>query len=239
MESIGLWYKKDENINEIAEFDIHINLWNISNNKKHQEPFIDIGIGINNYKSIDELIMLIPFKLDLSDIIDLYDYIKKPDVARLVFNEIGCETESKNKYFILKIDNNRIKLLVSIKDIENQSKGIMSIESNYFERTDNKSEQSDYEILKFNFKDIKKDEKFNNFNDLYFRFRLKTPQIKNRLFCQVDKKNWFLESGFTKTQIVDVKINKERNLPHDYCDLMSKSNYKFVCFKNIHLLVMS
>ena len=94
-------------------------------------------------------------------------------------------------------------------------------------------------ILSIDFEELKRDDKFNEFNDLYFRFRVNSNSIKKSLFCPVEKKNWFLESGFIETEIIDIKINQERNLPHNICKDYRLKKYRFAAFKKIHLLIMS
>ena len=58
------------------------------------------------------------------------------------------------------------------------------------------------------------------------------------LFCKIVKKNLYLESGFTALQVVDVKINKKRNLPLKLCKSMEESNFEFATFSKIHFFIM-
>lgn len=114
MKSIGVWYKVvGENI---PQLEIHINLWNIKNNKKGIVPFIDLGVSIPDFRKIETLDILLPFSVEKDEINDLYEFVKKPDIARLIFNEIECETSSKDRYAVIRSDNfNDPKLLISIK----------------------------------------------------------------------------------------------------------------------------
>lgn len=226
MKSIGLWYKLYGE--EMPHLEFHMNLWNLKGNTKRTSPFLDFGIGISDFRKIMSLDILLPFRIDDSEIVDLYELVKTPDIARLIFNEVECEISSKDRYAIIESDNfDKPKLLVNIK---NEGK----LETFIHHSIDN-----DMSSFSLDFEELAKDEKLSEYNDLYIRFRLNSESIKKSLFCPVHKKNWFLESGFVETQIVDIKVNQERNLPHNVCKNYRLRKYKFAVFKKIHLLVMS
>jgi len=102
-----------------------------------------------------------------------------------------------------------------------------------------KVESQEMTELHIKLENIKKDEKIEIYDDVYLRFRIQSDNIKKILFCPIEKKNWFLESGFIENQIVDIKINKERNLPHDVCKEKRLDNYKLAEFNKIHMLIMT
>ena len=231
MKSIGIWYEVDRGLNdeELPKLECHINLWNLKKNKKKTKPFIDFGISIPDFRKVKNLDFLMPFKFNENEIIDLYDYVKLPDAARLIFNEIECEISSKDRYTIIESDNfNTNKLLIRIKNGHVLEKFVKIYDN-----------LNDTTRISINFEELKKDKLFNEYNDLYFRFRVNSESIEKALFCSVQKKNWFLESGFIETQIIDIKINQERNLPHDVCKEYRLKNFSFANFKKIHLLIMS
>ena len=226
MKSIGIWYELYGT--EMPHLEFHINLWNLKGNNKGTSPFVDFGISISDFRNIKSLDILLPFRINDSEIVDLYELVKMPNIARLIFNEVECEISSKDRYTIIESDNfDKPKLLVNVKkDGELESFICHSIDN-------------DMSSLTMNFEELIKDEKFSGYDDLYIRFRVNSENIKKSLFCPVRKKNWFLESGFVETQIVDIKINQERNLPHNVCKNYRLNKYKFAVFKKIHLLVMS
>lgn len=228
MKSIGIWYQLTGN--DMPKLEFHINLWNLTGKDKKISPFIDFGIGIKKYKIINELAILFPFSFNEQDLFDLYCYIKDPSIARLIFNDMECEVSSHDKYMVIKSGNfENPHLLINVKNESNLVNDISLNQNKELKMTE----------LCIDFDEIKKDEKFAQYEDLYIRFRIKSQNIKKILFCKVEKKNWFLESGFIENQIVDIKINKERNLPHDFCRKKRLSNYEFAKFDKIHLLVMS
>lgn len=226
MKSIGIWYEVIGE--ELPQLEIHINLWNIKKSKKSSVPFIDFGISIPKFRKIKALDILLPFCIGEGEITDLYNYVKNPDIARLIFNEVECEISSKDRYAVIKSDNfDHSKLLISIKG---------GVEFDSFIKCNINGETT---IFSADFEELKKDDKFIDLDDLYFRFRINSDSIKKSLFCPIQKKNWFLESGFMETQIIDIKINQERNLPHKICKDYRLRRYKFAVFKKIHLLIMS
>ncbi len=212
----------------MPQLDFHINLWNLKGDNKGTSLFVDFGISISDFRKIKSLDILLPFRIDNSEIVDLYELVKTPEIARLIFNEIECEISSKDRYAIIESDNfNKSKLRINIKNAD-------ELESFVCHSTDN-----DMSIFSMDFEELANDEKSFEYDDLYIRFRVNSESIKKSLFCPVRKKNWFLESRFVETQIVDIKINQERNLPHNICHNYRLKKYKFAVFKKIHLLVMS
>lgn len=228
MDSIGAWYKlEDDKKQDIPEVDLHINLWNIKDKSGKVAPFIDFGIAIQRYARIKELILLLPFSFSDDQFTDLYTAVSEPEVARLIFNETDCEVESKGAYSIINItEEPQKKLLAKVKE-----------EGSNLLRVDKRAELKNKTIC-FTFDEIKQDNKYQDMGDIYIRFRISCDEIETAMFSLVDKPNWFLESGFIKTQIADIKVNVERNLPHDFCKDMRISHYSFMGFRKIHLLLM-
>ena len=231
MESFGIWYKVSEDLPK-PSVDLHINLWNIEKNyDKVIEPFIDFGLVIKDFRSINQIQFLFPFDFGENDFEDLFDKVKNNEIARLIFND-NCDTSSKRDYhYILNSEDEIKKLIVKLKnDAGNFDSGI-SLEEH--------SEASHkYKVLKINFEKIKEDDTCTEFQHLYLRFRIKTPNFKEMIFCNLKKKNLFLESGFISTQVIDLKINKERNVPKGVCSEAKQQKYKFMEFNKIHFLVM-
>lgn len=228
LKSIGIWYKLVSD--DLPKLEFHINLWNLKGKDKKISPFIDFGIGIKEYRMIDELVILFPFSFVEQELFDLYCYIKEPTIARLIFNDMECEISSHDKYMVIESSNFETpKLLINVK---NQCQLVNDIILK-------PCEQVEMTELRIRFDELRKDGKFDQYKDIYIRFRVKNPTIKKMLFCHVERKNWFLESGFNENQIIDIKINKERNLPHDICRKMRLDNFKLAKFDKIHFLVMS
>ena len=99
-------------------------------------------------------------------------------------------------------------------------------------------EEEGFKICSVRFDKIKANSDFDAYNNVYFRFRINAADLKKILFCNLEKKNYYLESGFETTQIIDLKINKERNLPHDICDSLKGEKFNFMRLHKIHFFVM-
>ena len=70
MKSIGIWYELYGE--EMPQLEFHINLWNLKGNNKSTSPFVDFGISISDFRKIKSLDILLPFRINDSEIIDLY-----------------------------------------------------------------------------------------------------------------------------------------------------------------------
>lgn len=192
--------------------------------EKSIEPFIDFGLVIQDFRKVEQLKIWFPFSFDKNDFYDLFDKVKED--SPLIFNDNECEIKtSKGLSLIEKSEDGVDKLLVKLNDEENLM----------FER--NKSDNN-IQTLNINFNRIKSDPNFEEHKNVYLRFRIKTPNLKKFIFCQLNKKNLFLESAFIATQIIDLKINKKRNIPQKKCDDFRLQHYSFAKFNKIHFLLM-
>lgn len=232
MRSFGIWYSNQNTQNidseigkEIFDIDLHMNLWDIGYHKKAKDikPFIDIGINIANFRAIEILCLQIPFLLGDGDIIDLTDTFSDNVIANLVFNDDCTFQRDGNNISSLELSEHkgRPKLLYRLE------------ESNKYD-----GEGGTTTFIKFDLKVIGKDTVNNEFEDLYIRFRIKSDKIQEELFCNIKNKNWFLESGFSKTQVIDLKVNKKRNMSYNDIKNMRRDQFRFAEFQKIHFLVM-
>lgn len=236
MDSFGLWYKVDEKnrINK-ADFEMHINLWSKLNNK----TYLDIGIKIFNYKDIDELIFLCPFKLKNDEIIDLSDKISRKENVDLILNN-DADIETKDNYVVIKDHEKRCDYLIF--PFRQAVQGVQKIEQ---------IDESHSKII-INFRDFKqyiKDLKktqdseecscnLDGIDNLYIRFRIKSEEMDNILFKDIEPANKFLQSGFVSTQVIDFKMNNIRNISPTIRATASRYKEDLVEFKCIHFLLM-
>lgn len=230
MKSFGIWYsnKHTLNIDSVIEketfgIDLHINLWDTgSRNKADVKPFIDIGLNISGFKEIDTLCFQIPFLLEKEEIIDLSDTFSDNMTANLIFNDDCTFHRDGNKNASLELSENPGK-----------PKLLYLLEESIWDTSD-----SGDTIIKFDFKIIREDCVYNSFEDLYIRFRIQSNRIQEELFCNIKNENWFLESGFNKTQVIDIKVNKKRNMNEKDIKHMRREKFRFAEFRKIHFLVM-
>ena len=121
--SFGFFYKCKENSTIEAEFAAHVNVWNISD-----KPFIDFGLLVKNYKSLDSIYFMAPFKIEQENIDDL-SHVLKEDEIQLIFNNSkfsykqiaetiyhGYQNEENKTLLFLPIKNDKSELLEYVKN---------------------------------------------------------------------------------------------------------------------------
>lgn len=136
MKSFGLWYHKKDNVSDEPLFAVHANFWSESirtASVKKRTPYLDIGIKIYNYKSVQDLIFQCPFNVEEKQLKDLSEKLENKSNAKLIFNT-DCELETKNNYTLIKLDKNDISkdLLIfpmqqsvgNVYDIENKPSSV-------------------------------------------------------------------------------------------------------------------
>lgn len=227
MKSFGIWYRKNSEYRGISEetyvSDLHINLWDMKEKKGgNSNPFLDIGFNIKGFRKFKEIYVQIPFRVEEGNILDLTPKLKASTVANLVFND-DCTYKENANVAALKVgeeDENARLLYPLLTEAE----------------IDNSKE--DITTIKMNLKEIGSDPDTEDYPDLYIRFRIQSEKIKEELFCNIKKKNWFLESGFVRTQIIDIKVNKQRNMNRDCLREMKRKGFELLSFQKIHLLVI-
>ena len=68
MKSFGMWYQEQNNQNlghKSPKFDLHVNFWSLEDIKTSsgvREPYLDIGIKIENYKQLECLTFSVHLK---------------------------------------------------------------------------------------------------------------------------------------------------------------------------------
>lgn len=251
MDSFGLWYKVDDKDDDEkksgivrgkkvkdATFEMHINLWS----KLNKETYLDIGIKIFEYKEIDELRFLCPFKLEDNDVKDLSEKISIKDNIDLILNN-DADIETKDNYVIIKdhekdsqylifpfkqavqnvqriepIGEANSKIIIDFRDFKQYIKDLKSTETS----DSNKSCGCDLEEVK----------------NLYIRFRIKSRHMKKILFNDLVPADNFLQSGFVGTRVIDFKMNNIRNIPPTIRATASRYKEYLAEFECIHFLLM-
>ncbi len=190
------------------KIDLHINFWSFDK----KEPFIDIGLKIDDYKDISSICIIMPFEISLDDIEDLSLIMKEYiSISNLIFNENCNLTSSKKDCFGVKIEKKEYEFY-SLYNGRNLT-------------------TSDIDKRELN---IEIDRKNNGFKNLYIRFRIKTPNIEKVLCRDVGNKLAYLKGAFDYTKIIDLKFNKIRNI--DNISFYLGKGYNFMKFRKIHFL---
>lgn len=255
MQSFGLWYEPNynNNTNDDMKISLHVNLWSledirIKDTNYVKEPFLDIGIKIESYRAIDNLIMHCPFIINPEDIIDLSPKLLRKENASIIFNR-DCEITTKDSYTIVEINkSNKDK-----KDKEENKQE--NIEENIEELLIFPLDQPVLEVFSIqNLKEIKKTnlvfdftqfreyvdkvDKLKNIKTVYIRFRIKTYDLKNNLYFDSELRNKSFESAFSGTRIIDFKVNEKRNIDTTIKTKVLFEEKKWVMLEKVHYLLM-
>lgn len=239
MQSFGVWCKMTEEGGKEPSIEkLQINLWDLEKCKSDQGPFIDFGLQIDNIDKLQSIKIYIPFALEENDIKDLSERIADAETARLLFNDNNYDSATSGNFNYLSYqdekDGKKINKTMLIIPFESKNLGKKYIE---IESITNDLEESNGTILKLFIDQIASD-LHGKFDEAYIRFRIVSPKIYNSLFCKIKKKNLFLESGFTALKVVDLKINKKRNIPQSICHNLEQASFTFAKFSMIHFFIM-
>ena len=228
MNSFGIWAKYKEGIEDKQAVDVHANLWDIGKNS--DSAFIDFGLMIPDYKNLEAITIALPFSVPDGCIKDLSDIICEKKIGSLVFNTV-CVAHFGGRAGLyetktLSLDNSdRHILLLPIADNSNYYGIIVKIE-----------DVEGLTCIKIDFSGLRKE--FEDYEKLYLRFRVRDSQIKDAMFCKLKKKNYFLESAFTETKIVDFMVNELRSIKTEVNEKMTNQKLELVELSKVHFFVM-
>lgn len=221
--SFGLGYKLKENSKEQPQFDVHINFWDTDS----APPFIDFGIKIIDFRSVDTIAFTIPFLMNRNDLIDL-SYVIKEDEIRLIFNDNSYSYVSQSKGYssFIREENEKMTFLPIKKEMYGDYMDCVK-EHNGIPNT------YSIEIKLSSYSMIPADT-----NMIYYRFRINSENVEKALLYTLKEKNYYLESAFIERKIIDIKFNNERNLDRNFIDWYAKENLSLTKIKSIHLFIM-
>lgn len=228
VKSFSVWVRKDEAAKlEDLPLECHINLWH----PRKESPFIDIGLMIPLVQDFNEVLFALPFSIDRNNggkIKDLYEEFAIKGIPALIFNT-DCTYETKYKQgndslAVLTINNESPKkiMLVPAKSDSNYGVDIDEAEG----------------IVRIDVSKIREKSGHDQYNNAYMRFRVLSNNIKAELFCDTKKKNWFLESAFTRTQIIDLKINEIRNIDVSLNTKLLNDGWFLAKLSKVHFFIM-
>ena len=236
MESFGFWYKLVEDKDDKnPEFDLHVNFWFLGDilKGKVKNPYLEIGIKIQNYKNLSNLVFSFPFHVPQKNLVDLASKMSVKNNASIVFNE-ECEIETQKEYTLIKIpgkektDDKKLLIFPLEQAVEN-----------IYELTDYK--EKSYITVKFDeFRTYLKNSgsDLERYSDIYIRFRIQNIDLENILYFDSEPFNKSLDSAFSGTRVLDFKINEKRNIDKNITARMEQKEELLVEFGQIHFLVM-
>ncbi|MCL3782742.1 hypothetical protein EMN47_20335 [Prolixibacteraceae bacterium JC049] len=215
MKSLALWFDpKGERPKESPKVESHINVWKLPSTKKKEfERFIDIGLLLNNTTSIKRLNIYYPTKINKEQVEDLGAKIVNSEDDKLIntlFNANFNKSQTANSDYY-KISDQTGANLFSIYKLKESNIAV---------------------------------EEINHGTKISICFKGRVPQntyIRIRinhdytsLFSHIDKpSNAIFQSAFSKTEIIDFRINEARELSNELLEHI-ESDGKMYYFKKVH-----
>jgi hypothetical protein len=223
MNCFAIWYKhKLATPKERLEVELHLNLWKLKlkekkrgNNYKH---FLDIGIRIEDPSNISIINIYSPIKIKRDEIQDLGKYFQDNNkLVAAIFNEQwwSIKSSSHSKTLQIEDDNNRIQFYIYMIDVEND----VRINSKYGGSIIRLKVKGDAHI-----------------KPIYYRIRITSDKLEGLSTSYKPESPW-LESHFTNTELIDFRINENRNLDKSLLEEMHRDG-EIHFFKTVDLFIM-
>lgn len=162
MKSFGIWTKECAEESGESTVNLHMNLWNIMCENDDEKPFIDLGIVIENVKSMEEMVIFFPFWFEEDDLQDLSEQLSKPGTVRMIFNE-SCDIKSEShcdSWVIFNTKDKKDKLLVKLR----KEDGSLA-EYIVFEKREERNEK--YQLMHIKMDELKKNIGTVNWENIY------------------------------------------------------------------------
>lgn len=221
MDSFGLWYQSRAESSNL-KVDFHVNLWDFTKKKDEGNFFVDFGIKISGFKSIDKIKFLIPFKIEDKEIIDLSRVLKEDEV-QIIFNDSECLYKQYKGIYNGMVKGEENVIFLPIK------------ENNVFLKNISlKNDNVHYLTIDFSgYKDLPEET-----TAVYFRFRIKSANLRTEMLCTLKEKNRYLESAFQQREVMDFKINNVRNISKFIIKNCADENFQLIKLNAIHIFLM-
>lgn len=199
--SIALWVRSN---GAPAEIGLHVNLWRLDVKRNGLTvDALDLGIVVNNDVTLETISLFLPFKIEVSDVVDLGSFLHDPDVAIAIFNEAVtvARGSSKEPDFLIEMKAGplRCRKLDVAADLR-----IVPIQDAKFPA----GAGSTMVFSERAFGAPKPGER------RYVRFRVNLSKAgQAAFFTKYDPTDRRLLSGYDETEVVDFRFNERRNLP--------------------------
>lgn len=248
MQSFGIWYIKNESIREDPLFDLHVNFWSLEYVKTKGNvsmPFLDIGVGIKNFKAVKKMIFHCPFVFDKdNELFDLSSKMSSQENASNIFNESCSINQTQEQYTIITVcpeGKEKITYLVYPFDQTAQSGGKKVVQISHF--TENGDDSLSNTNIEFSFTELinsisgTSEEELKNVQKVYIRFRIKADLLKY-LYFDSEPLNKSFESAFAASRIIDFQVNRKRSISTTIRNKLKSEQYQWPSFSSVHFLLM-
>lgn len=231
-ENISVLKEEDAKKDDELHYALHVNFWSLEDIKTNgniKEPYLDIGIKIDNYKSLKKLVFFCPFKLGKDCIQDLSEKFSIKSNANIIFND-DCEIETKDNYTIIQLTTKERLLVFPLFTVINNVCEVEEIQNSEgtkiifaFERFHNY---------------VKEVDKLRDIRTIYIRFRVKNLTLRDYIYFDSEPLNKSFESAFSGTRIIDFKVNEKRNIEDSVRTETIVNKETWAVFENVHFLAM-
>ena len=234
MNSIGIFYKLRDTATprgttDKITADLHINYWRIPEKHGKYKKFLDFGILLNERaRDLQSISFYFPFKISKNSVSDLGGAIKDSEMLCSLFND---------EYTIRNIPNSPSYYYVHASNGGNKSFWLYLLGENNFSIDTDIPNGS---LLVIKILSIPKEnggiqnvgETTQPKRNLYFRFRI-SDIPENVLSFEEKISNDFLQSAFSKTEMVDFRVNEVREMSPKAYEAVSKMG-NMLEFSKIH-----
>jgi hypothetical protein len=210
MNSIALWSESSDSNNN-PQVHLDINVWHT---KKSECNYLEFGLKITDYRSLEYINIYVPYDIKKKDIEDKVEMLASNNtLTNAIFNEKLSITIGDGSFHTVEFQNNNEKFLyceININDdIEIINDRIIKLKIN-----SNNNINNNNEITK-----------------IYYRFRINKL---DKIFTEL-KENYFWIDGFFRTiGFIEININSVRKLPGNIVDRLD--NFKF---NSLNLFIMT
>lgn len=209
--------------------ELHTNYWKIPLKHGKYERFVDLGIYINDVaRDVSTISFYLPFKITKSDISDLGNKLKDSNLLCTLFN---------GEYSIQNIANSPSYYSVKSRNDDHRTFWLYILGDNNFEIKEVSPIGClvNVKILSLPKIDVgirPADNEKPKKRNLYFRFRIRNIP-NNCFFYEESISNDFLQSAFSKTEMIDFRVNEIREIDPKALEYITKDK-NFVMFNKIH-----
>ena len=228
MRSFAIWYLNNKGKSEQVTADVHVNL---IESTKREKWYIDFGIKVHDIQDVSKICLFCPFYIRNTE--DIHDLVKVMNTRLLkaLFNENLTVVEGfakRRKVSFFSPDEDKKPFLLYELDKNNE------LELKYICDDDGTGT-----IITIDTEDILKaaqDSPAKECTQYYFRFRIGIPDMGSEWINHEIEGVAVASCNFTKTEIIDFRLNNIRSIGDNAQDEIHKGN-KFK-LKSVHLLIL-
>lgn len=239
MKSFALSYKlRKKNIEQTSmDTEVHINIWKVPIGTLWSTTkfFFDFGLKIS--PEIEYVCLFVPFEFKENG--KDFDLVRKlKDSNQLlctVFNmDLKSDTSPKDQFSkVINEEENKNTEVFCLYQLGASKFNIEQV--NIGEEGKTKVIGS---LLKIYIQDKPTENICKSETDLYIRFRIEPKRVKD-VVCSEHISNDLLQDAFSEIDMIDFRLNEQRDIHTDVIDKIKGEEFKFFSFNKVHLFFMA